>query len=130
MVEIPQDLRYAKTHEWARAEKDIVRIGISDFAQGELSDIVFVELPRVGQDVLAGKEMGVVESVKSASDIYAPVSGTVVEVNDKLAKSPELINKSPHKDGWLVTIKPKNPDELMSLMDAAAYEKAIKETHH
>jgi glycine cleavage system H protein len=130
MVEIPKDLRYAKTHEWARAEKDMVRIGITDFAQGELSDIVFVELPKVGQDILAGKEMGVVESVKSASDLYAPVSGTVVEVNDKLAKSPELINKSPHKDGWLVVVKPKNPEELKALMDAAAYEKAIKETHH
>jgi glycine cleavage system H protein len=130
MVEIPKDLRYAKTHEWARAEKDLIRIGLSDFAQGELSDIVFVELPKVGQEIVAGKEMGVVESVKSASDLYAPISGTVVEVNDKLTKSPELINKSPHKDGWIVVVKPKSPDELKALMDAAAYENAIKEAHH
>ena len=130
MVEIPKDLRYAKTHEWARAEKDLVRIGLSDFAQGELSDIVFVELPKVGQEIVAGKEMGVVESVKSASDLYAPISGTVVEVNDKLSKSPEMINKSPHKDGWIVAIKPKNHKELDSLLDSTAYEALIKTAHH
>lgn len=130
MTEIPKDLRYTKTHEWARAEKDLVRMGLSDYAQGELSDIVFVELPKVGQEVAQGKEMGVVESVKSASDLYAPVSGTVVEINDKLVKAPEMINKSPYKDGWMVAIKPKSHDELKSLMDAAAYEKVTKETHH
>jgi glycine cleavage system H protein len=130
MVEIPKDMRYSKTHEWARTEKDLVRVGITDFAQTELSDIVFVELPKPGQEVTAGKEMGVVESVKSATDLYAPVSGTVVEVNDKLSKSPELINKSPHKDGWIVAIKPKSHKEMDALLDAAAYEKLIKETHH
>jgi glycine cleavage system H protein len=130
MTEIPKDLRYTKTHEWARAEKDLVRIGLSDFAQSELSDIVFVELPKMGQEVVQGKEMGVVESVKSASDLYAPVSGTVVEINDKLVKAPEMINKSPYKDGWIIVVKPKNHDELKSLMDAAAYEKATKEAHH
>lgn len=130
MTEIPKDLRYTKTHEWARAEKDLVRIGLSDFAQSELSDIVFVELPKMGQEVVQGKEMGVVESVKSASDLYAPVSGTVVEINDKLVKAPEMINKSPYKDGWMIVVKPKGSDELKSLMDAAAYEKATKEAHH
>ena len=130
MVEIPKDMRYSKTHEWARTEKDLVRVGITDFAQTELSDIVFVELPKPGQEVTAGKEMGVVESVKSATDLYAPVSGTVVEVNDKLTKSPELINKSPHKDGWIVAIRPKNHQEMDALLDAAAYETLTKETHH
>ena len=130
MTEIPPDLRYAKTHEWARSEHDIVRIGITDFAQSELSDIVFVELPKMGQELVAGKELGVVESVKSASDIYAPVSGTVVEVNDRLSKNPELVNKSPYKEGWFVAVRPKNAAEMGALMDAAAYDKAVKEAHH
>ncbi len=130
MVEIPKDLRYTKTHEWARHEKDRVRVGLSDFAQGELSDIVFVELPKVGTEVVQNKEMGVIESVKSASDLYSPVSGTVVEVNDKLTKNPEMVNKSPYGDGWLVVVSPKSADELKNLMDPAAYEKHIMETKH
>jgi glycine cleavage system H protein len=130
MVEVPKDLRYTKTHEWARMEKDGVRVGLSDFAQGELSDIVFVELPKVGQEVTQGKEMGVVESVKSASDLYSPISGQIVETNDKLSKNPEMVNKSPYTDGWMVLVKPKSADELKGLMDAGAYEKHIKETKH
>jgi len=130
MVEIPKDLRYSKTHEWARNEKGSVRVGLSDFAQGELSDIVFVELPKPATELTQGKEMGVIESVKSASDLYAPVSGTVLEINDKLSKNPELVNKSPYGDGWLVVIKPKAVDELRNLMDHGAYEKHIKETKH
>lgn len=130
MVEIPKDLRYTKTHEWARHEKDRVRIGLSDFAQGELSDIVFVELPKIGTELAQGTEMGVIESVKSASDLYAPVSGTVLEVNDRLSKNPELVNRSPYGDGWLVLVKPGSPDELKGLMDHGAYEKHIKETKH
>ncbi len=130
MVEVPKDLRYTKTHEWARMEKDRVRVGLSDFAQGELSDIVFVELPKIGQEVTQGKEMGVVESVKSASDLYSPVTGQVVEINDKLSKNPEMVNKSPYADGWLVVVKPASADELKKLMDPVAYEKHIKETKH
>jgi glycine cleavage system H protein len=130
MVEIPKDLRYSKTHEWARNEKGNVRVGLSDFAQGELSDIVFVELPKPATELTQGKEMGVIESVKSASDLYAPVSGTVLEINDKLIKNPEMVNKSPYGDGWLVVIKPKAVDELRNLMDHGAYEKHIKETKH
>ena len=130
MVEIPKDLRYTKTHEWARHEKDNVRVGLSDFAQGELSDIVFVELHKVGTEVAQGKEMGVIESVKSASDLYSPVSGTVVEVNGKLSKNPELVNKHPYGDGWMVVIKPKSADELKNLMDHGAYDKHVKETKH
>jgi len=130
MVEIPKDLRYTKTHEWARQEKDRVRVGLSDFAQGELSDIVFVELPKVGTELVQGKEMGVIESVKSASDLYSPVSGTVLEINDKLSKSPEMVNKSPYGDGWLVVVKPKSIDELKNLMDHGAYDKHITESKH
>ncbi|MEM4728935.1 MAG: glycine cleavage system protein GcvH [Thermoplasmata archaeon] len=130
MSEVPRDLRYAATHEWARLEGELIRVGITDFAQSELSDIVFVELPKVGQELVKGKEMGVVESVKSASDLYAPVSGQVVEVNQALTKSPELINKSPYGSGWLVLVRPKDMKELESLLDAAAYEKLIQESRH
>jgi glycine cleavage system H protein len=130
MVEIPKDLRYTKTHEWARQEHDRVRVGLSDFAQGELSDIVFVELPKVGTEVVQNKEMGVIESVKSASDLYSPVSGTVLEINDKLSKNPEMVNKSPYGDGWMVVVKPKSADELKNLMDHGAYEKHVKEAKH
>lgn len=130
MVEIPKDLRYNKTHEWARLEKDSVRIGLSDFAQAELSDIVFVELPKVGTELAQGKEMGVIESVKSASDLYSPVSGTVLEVNGALSKSPETVNKSPYGDGWMIVVKPRSPDELQALMDAGTYEKHISESKH
>ncbi|MBM4249389.1 MAG: glycine cleavage system protein GcvH [Euryarchaeota archaeon] len=129
-MEIPKDLRYSKTHEWARHEKDRVRVGLSDFAQGELSDIVFVELPKVGAELVQGKEMGVIESVKSASDLYAPVSGTVLEINSALSKNPEMVNKSPYGDGWMVVIKPKSPDELRSLLDHSAYEKHVAEAKH
>ncbi|MEM2870183.1 MAG: glycine cleavage system protein GcvH [Thermoplasmata archaeon] len=130
MSEVPRDLRYAATHEWARLEGELIRVGITDFAQSELSDIVFVELPKVGQELVKGKEMGVVESVKSASDLYAPVSGQVVEVNQALTKTPELINKSPYGSGWLVVVRPKDMKELESLLDAAAYEKLIQESKH
>lgn len=123
-------MRYAATHEWARLEGELIRVGITDFAQSELSDIVFVELPKVGQELVKGKEMGVVESVKSASDLYAPVSGQVVEVNQALTKTPELINKSPYGSGWLVVVRPKDMKELESLLDAAAYEKLIQESKH
>jgi len=130
MTEIPKDLKYAKSHEWARVEGDKVRIGITDFAQGELSDIVFVDMPKPGVEIVQGKEMGVVESVKSASDLYAPISGHVLQVNEQLTKSPELVNKSPFKDGWLILVKPKDLKELDNLLDHAAYEKACKESHH
>ncbi|MGQ9583577.1 MAG: glycine cleavage system protein GcvH [Thermoplasmatota archaeon] len=130
MPEFRKELRYAPTHEWARLEGELVRVGITDFAQSELSDIVFVELPKVGQELARGREMGVVESVKSASDLYAPISGRVVEVNAALAKTPELINTSPYEKGWLVLIKPSDPSELGSLLDAEAYERATKEAKH
>ncbi len=130
MPEVRKELRYAPTHEWVRLEGELVRVGITDFAQSELSDIVFVELPKVGQELVRGREMGVVESVKSASDLYAPISGQVVEVNTALTKSPELINKSPYDKGWLVLIRPNDTAELDSLLDAEAYERSTREARH
>lgn len=119
----PSNLKYAASHEWARDESDgTVTIGISDHAQESLGDVVYVELPEVGSSVSAGEEAGVVESVKAASDIYAPVSGEVVAINDVLEDAPETINGSPYDDGWFFKIKMSDPAELENLMDAAGYE--------
>ncbi|PTU75047.1 glycine cleavage system protein GcvH [Pseudomonas mangrovi] len=121
MSNIPADLRYAASHEWARLEADgSVTVGISDHAQEALGDVVFVELPDVGKQLAAGQEAGVVESVKAASDIYAPVSGEVIAVNEALADAPELVNEDPYGN-WFFKLKPSNPDELTALLDAAGY---------
>ena len=121
MIKTPQELKYTKTHEWARAEADgTLAVGITDFAQEALGDIVFVEFPKVGATVKAGDPVGVVESVKAASDIYAPVSGEVVAVNDGIPDHWEEINKDAFA-AWLYRLKPANPDELKTLLDAAAY---------
>tara|TARA_R110002049_G_scaffold240563_1_gene414420 strand:+ start:115 stop:552 length:438 start_codon:yes stop_codon:yes gene_type:complete len=120
----PEDLKYAPSHEWVRIEADgSIVMGISDHAQELLGDIVFIELPSEGANVTAKAEMSVVESVKAASDIYAPVSGTIVEVNQALLDSPETVNTSPYGDGWFCRIKPSNPAELDALLDADAYAK-------
>lgn len=122
MSNIPVELRYAESHEWAELLDDgLVRIGISDHAQEQLGDLVFVELPEEGAEVSKGEACAVVESVKAASDIYAPVSGEVVKVNETLADTPELINGDPYGDGWLFIVKPSDEDELGELMDADAY---------
>lgn len=124
MSSFPEDLKYAPSHEWVRIEADgSIVMGISDHAQELLGDIVFIELPSEGADVTAKAEMSVVESVKAASDIYAPVSGTIVEVNQSLLDSPETVNTSPYGDGWFCRIKPSNPAELDALLDADAYAK-------
>lgn len=124
MSSFPEDLKYAPSHEWVRIEADgSIVMGISDHAQELLGDIVFIELPSEGADVAAKAEMSVVESVKAASDIYAPVSGTIVEVNQALLDSPETVNTSPYGDGWFCRIKPSNPAELDALLDADAYAK-------
>lgn len=116
------ELKYAKSHEWIRVEADgVATVGISEFAQDALGDVVFVELPKDGATVKAGQEVAVVESVKAASDIYSPVSGNIVAVNDALRDKPELLNSSPLDQGWLFRIKPSNPAELGSLLDAAGY---------
>lgn len=119
--------RYAKTHEWARREGDLIVIGVSDYAQHLLSDVVYVELPEVGDTVTRGESMGTVESVKAAEDAYAPISGEVVEVNSDLASNPEWVNEDPYGKAWMVKVAPSDPSEWDNLMDAAAYEKFVQE---
>ncbi len=122
MSEIPNELRYAASHEWARLEEDgTVTVGISDHAQQALGDVVYVEHPEIGQTVSAGSETGVVESVKAASDIYAPVSGTIIAVNETLEDAPETVNQDPYGDGWFFKIEPDDVNELEDLLDAEAY---------
>ena len=128
MSNIPVDLKYSKTHEWVRVNEDgTVTVGISDSAQDQLGDMVFIEVPEVGQTVTAEEACAVVESVKAASDVYMPVTGEVVAVNDSLADAPETINDSPYDDGWLIRVNPSNPDELEDLLDADGYEAEIAE---
>jgi glycine cleavage system H protein len=122
---IPADLKYAKSHEWVRLEGGDATIGISDHAQHELTDVVFVELPAIGRKVAAGEACAVVESVKTASDIYAPLSGEVVAVNSELAKRPELVNSEPYKGGWFFKLKLTQPSEDERLLNAEAYAKQI-----
>jgi glycine cleavage system H protein len=121
--EVRDDLKYTKSHEWVRVKGKQATIGITDHAQSELTDIVFVELPSVGKEVKKGDELCVVESVKSVSEVYAPVTGKIVAVNQKLDDTPELINKSPYADGWIAEIEVKNPTEVQGLLDASAYKK-------
>jgi glycine cleavage system H protein len=123
--EVKDDLKYTKTHEWLKVKDNKAIVGITDHAQAELTDIVYVELPTVGKTVKKGEEICVVESVKSVSEIYAPVSGKIVGVNKKLEDSPETINKSPYGDGWLVELEIKDKSEVDSLMDAKSYKKTI-----
>lgn len=121
----PTDRRYTKEHEWIAAAGDTATIGITDYAQHELGDVVFVEVPKPGTKIETGKNFGTVESVKAVSDIYAPASGEVVEANGDLANTPEKINTDPHGTGWLIKVRLSNPAELNGLMDAAAYEAYI-----
>jgi glycine cleavage system H protein len=116
-----ESVRYQDSHEWARKDGELVVIGISEYAQDELGDVVFVEFPAVGASLKKGSAFGVVESVKAASDLYMPVSGTVVETNEILTDKPETINEEPFGTGWIIKVKPENPAEMDSLMDAAAY---------
>jgi glycine cleavage system H protein len=127
MSHVPAELKYSKEHEWVKVEGNQARIGITDFAQDELGDIVFVELPEVGTEVKANETFGTVESVKTVSDLFAPVSGKVVAVNESLADAPEAVNSSPYGDGWMIVVEMSNPDELNDLLDAEAYEKHISE---
>ena len=125
-LQLPDDLKYADDHEWAKAQGDTVRVGISDYAQDQLGDIVFVELPEVGESFEKGAEFGTLESVKAVSEIYMPVGGEIVAVNDTLEEAPERVNNSPYGDGWLVDIKPSDTQELEQLMDKAAYLDMLK----
>jgi glycine cleavage system H protein len=124
-VAYPTNYRYTKEHEWISVKGDTATIGITDYAQHELGDVVFAEVPKVGTKIEAGKTFGNVESVKAVSDIYAPVSGEVTEANGLLKDTPEKINSDPHGEGWLIKIKLANPADVNSLMDAAAYEAFI-----
>ena len=123
----PKNYRYTKEHEWVNVEGGLATIGITDYAQHELGDVVFVELPKPGAKIAAGKPFGTVESVKAVSEIYAPAAGEVIEVNGELQNTPEKINTDPHGAAWLIKIKLANPGEVSSLMDAAAYEAFISE---
>ncbi len=130
MANIPADLRYTKEHEWAKLEGDKARVGITAFAQEQLGDVVFVELPKVGAKVTAMKTFGVVESVKAVSDLFAPLSGEVVEANTELTKKPETVNSDPYGQGWMIVIKLANPKEMDGLMSAADYEKLVAAPGH
>jgi len=126
-MNIPDDLKYAETHEWIRVDGDIATVGISDHAQEELSDIVFAEPPNIGDSLTVGKPAAVVESVKAASDIYAPVSGEVVEINEALSSAPDLINTDPYGAGWIFKVKISDPLEVDDLSDAETYREQISE---
>jgi len=125
-MNVPVELRYSKDHEWARADGTGVRIGITDYAQDALGDVVFVELPQVGSQVTEGGELGEIESTKSVSEIYAPIAGEVTEVNLALEDSPELVNSDPYGDGWMVVIAPADGAAVEALLDAEAYSGLIE----
>jgi len=126
---IPENLKYNESHEWVKPEDDIATIGITDYAQSEIQDIVYVELPEIGTQLTHKTEFGVIESVKAAFDLYAPVSGEVIEVNESLLDAPEQVNESPYDDGWFLKIKMTDPSELDVLLDADGYQAHIEAEH-
>lgn len=126
-MNLPKELKYSEEHEWVKVEGNQVRIGITDFAQAELGDIVFVELPEVGDDIEIDEPFGSVESVKTVSELYAPISGKVVAVNEDLDDSPEFVNESPYEKAWMVIVEPSDESELDKLMNAEQYEEMTKE---
>jgi glycine cleavage system H protein len=130
MSNVPADLRYTREHEWAKQEGERVRVGITHFAQEQLGDVVFVELPKAGARVRAHQTFGVVESVKAVSDLFAPVSGEVAEVNAELAQKPETVNQDPYGRGWMLAVTPADPKEWDQLLTAAQYEQFIAEGGH
>ncbi|GAB4291617.1 MAG: glycine cleavage system protein GcvH [Thiohalomonadaceae bacterium] len=131
MSNVPAELKYTKTHEWVRAESDgTVTIGITEHAQDLLGDMVFVELPEVGRRLQSDQDCAVVESVKAASDVYAPLAGEITAVNDAVTDSPELVNKDPYGDGWLFRMRPDNAADLAGLLDAAGYAAVVAEESH
>lgn len=126
-MQTPEDLKYTEEHEWVRVEASTAVIGITDYAQGELGDVVFVELPAAGTDLQQGAVFGTIEAVKTVSDLYAPVAGKVVAVNERLAEEPEIVNRSPYEDGWMVKIEMSDPAEAGALKDAAGYRAHVGE---
>jgi len=127
-LQLPDDVRYAEDHEWARSEGENTRVGISDYAQDQLGDIVYVELPQVGDTFNKGEEFGTVESVKAVAELYMPIGGEILAVNTALEESPELVNKSPYGDGWLIEVKPADSAELDALMTRDVYLETLKGT--
>ena len=125
MMNIPADLKYTPDHEWIRVEGDIAVVGITDFAQGELGDVVFVEIETVGEELEQGETFGTVEAVKTVSDLFMPVGGEVLEMNEELADEPELVNKDPYNTGWMIKIKISDVSELEGLLSADSYEKML-----
>lgn len=125
-MQIPNELRYTKEHEWARVSGNIVTIGVTDYAQNELGEIVFIELPEPGEACSQGNSFGVIEAVKTVADLYAPVGGEISAVNEKLNDSPEKVNQDPYGEGWMIQIKASNLGELNSLMDAAGYKQMLE----
>jgi glycine cleavage system H protein len=125
-LNLPEDVRYTDDHEWAKNSGDAVRIGISDYAQDQLGDVVFVELPQVGDTLEKGAEFGTVESVKAVSELYMPIGGEITGINDTLEDAPEMVNNAPYEGGWMIRVKPSDPAEIDALMDKAAYLEALK----
>jgi glycine cleavage system H protein len=121
-MDVPASLKYTEEHEWVSVEDDIATVGITDYAQGELGDIVFIELPRIDEEVKQNESFGTIEAVKAVSDLFAPVSGIVVEVNEMLTETPEIVNKDPYVEGWMIKVRMSDASELDSLMDAKAYK--------
>ncbi len=126
-MNVPEDLAYTREHAWARRKGSRVVVGITDFAQDQLGDVVYVELPAVGDEVKRGESFGVVESTKAVSELFAPVSGTVVEVNDPLVEAPEAVNEDPYEEGWMIVIEPSEPRQLEDLLTSAAYAGLLAE---
>lgn len=127
MADYPSNLKYTKEHEWARREGAVVVIGITFHAQEELGDVVYVELPRLGASITAGSPFGVIESTKAVSELFAPISGKVVKVNDSLTSAPQTVNEDPYSAGWLIEVEPSDPRQLDALMDSAAYQQLIQD---
>jgi len=123
---LPENVRYTEMHEWTRDDGDNVTIGIDDYAQDQLGDIVFVELPEIGATFEKGEEFGTLESVKAVSEIYMPVSGEIIAINEALEEAPELINSAPYNDGWIIEVKPNDPDEINTLMSSSEYLEMLK----
>ncbi len=130
MADYPKDLKYTKDHEWARKAGNAVVVGVTFHAQEALGDVVYVELPKVGDSVKAGASFGVIESTKAVSELFAPLSGKVVKVNDALSDSPQTVNSDPYKAGWIIEVEPSNPKDFDTLLDAAAYEQLLKSEGH
>lgn len=127
MMKVPEELYYTKEHEWARVEGNVATVGITDYAQSQLTDIVYVELPEVGKEVKQMEPFGTIEAVKTVADLYAPLSGKVIEVNEKLKEDPGLVNRDPYGEGWIIKIEMSDPEEVKNLLSAEDYKKLIEE---